>query len=158
MGGFYLAQATVEDLPALAELERLCFTHPWSPSQIAQELAPGGGAGGVLALCSGSRPRRTVRAFCAYRVVLEEMHVLDLAVAPAWRRRGLARFLLRVAMRRAARAGARRALLEVRAGNREALALYEKLGFARRGARRDYYSQPVEDAVLLEREPLPSDP
>ncbi len=156
--GLYLARATAEDLPALAELERLCFSHPWSPSQIAEELAASAGAGGVLLLCAGDRPARAIRAFCAYRVVVDEMHVLDLAVDPGWRRRGLARFLLRAAMRRAARAGARLALLEVRAGNRAALALYERLGFLRRGLRRDYYRQPVEDAVLLTREPLPDDP
>jgi ribosomal-protein-alanine N-acetyltransferase len=80
------------------------------------------------------------------------MQILDVAVDPAWRRRGLARFLLRVAFRRAAAAGARTALLEVRAGNREALRLYESLGFARTGVRRQYYREPVEDAVLLRRE------
>ena len=56
-------------------------------------------------------------------------------------------------MARAARAGARRALLELRAGNREALALYESLGFGRLGVRRGYYSEPTEDALVLAREP-----
>ena len=56
------------------------------------------------------------------------------------------------ALGRAARAGARRALLEVRAGNREALALYESLGFRRLGVRRGYYREPVEDALVLARE------
>jgi ribosomal-protein-alanine N-acetyltransferase len=70
-------------------------------------------------------------------------------VAPAARRRGLGGWLLRFALARAGRGGARRALLEVRAGNREALSLYGRLGFRPCGRRRDYYRDPVEDAVVL---------
>ena len=76
------------------------------------------------------------------------------AVAPPERRRGIARWLLRFAMGRAARRGACRALLEVRAGNREAVALYESLGFRRLCLRREYYREPVEDALVLAREGL----
>jgi ribosomal-protein-alanine N-acetyltransferase len=90
-------------------------------------------------------------AFCASRLVLDELHVLDLAVHPGWRRRGLARFLLGLALRQAAKAGAQVALLEVRAGNAPALALYAGLGFRPVGRRPGYYREPVEDALLLER-------
>jgi ribosomal-protein-alanine N-acetyltransferase len=58
---------------------------------------------------------------------------------------------VRLAMARGARAGARRALLEVRAGNTPARALYASLGFTDRGVRRGYYTAPLEDAVVLER-------
>jgi len=80
--------------------------------------------------------------------------VMNVAVAPGERRRGLARGLLRVVLRRAARAGARRALLELRVGNAGALALYESLGFRRLSLRRAYYREPVEDALVLVREGL----
>jgi ribosomal-protein-alanine N-acetyltransferase len=93
-------------------------------------------------------------AFCAYRVVLDELHVLDVAVHPKARRRGLARLLLRLALRGGARAGARLALLELRAGNEAALALYLSLGFKSVGRRREYYRQPVEDALLLQHDAL----
>jgi ribosomal-protein-alanine N-acetyltransferase len=79
--------------------------------------------------------------------------VMNVAVDPGYRRQGLARRLLVFAMARAARAGARRALLELRAGNREALALYESLGFRSLGVRRAYYGEPTEDALVLTREP-----
>jgi ribosomal-protein-alanine N-acetyltransferase len=95
-----------------------------------------------------------LRAYCAFRLVLDEMHVMNVAVGPGARRRGHARWLLGFAMRRAARAGARRALLELRAGNRAALALYESLGFRRLGVRRGYYQGPVEDALTLVRDAL----
>jgi len=85
------------------------------------------------------------------------MHIMNLAVAPSWRRRGLARWLLGFAMRQAWRSGSRRAFLEVRGSNLEALNLYEGLGFARLGVRRDYYHEPREDAVVLGLAALPSD-
>ena len=93
-------------------------------------------------------------AYGAFRLVLDEMHVMNVAVAPAHRRRGLARWLLLFAMGRAARAGAVRALLEVRASNREAAALYASLGFRRLSVRRAYYREPVEDGLVLVREGL----
>jgi ribosomal-protein-alanine N-acetyltransferase len=145
----FLERAVSADVAALAALEAACFSHPWTPAQIAEEVA-GGPPGGVLVLRGVGRDGHgALCAACAYRVVLDEMHILDVAVHPAWRRRGLARFLLRVALGRAAAAGARTALLEVRAGNHEALRLYESLGFARDGVRCQYYREPVEDAVVL---------
>ena len=112
----------------------------------------------MLVLRGRARPRERwggVRAYCVYRLIVDEMHILNVAVAPAWRRQGLARWILGFAMRKAAREGASRAFLEVRESNREALSLYEALGFVRVGARRGYYSEPLEDAVLLARERLP---
>lgn len=152
--GLLLRRAVLADVPALEALERACFTHPWTAAQLADELAAGS-PGLVLVL---ERPAGGgVRGLCAYgafRLVLDEMHVMNVAVAPPERRRGIARWLLTFSMRRAARSGARRALLEVRAGNREAVALYESLGFRRLGVRRGYYREPVEDALVLAREGL----
>ena len=95
-----------------------------------------------------------ILAYCVYRVIVDEMHILNVAVAPDRRRRGLARWLMRFALQKAARDGASRAFLEVRESNREALSLYEGLGFVRVGSRRGYYAEPLEDAVLLVREGL----
>lgn len=152
--GLLLRQAEPADVPALEALERTCFTHPWTAAQLADELAAGD-PGFVLVL---ERPAggggRRLCAYGSFRLVLDEMHVMNVAVAPPERRRGIARWLLRFAMGRAARRGARRALLEVRAGNREAVALYESLGFRRLGVRREYYREPVDDALVLAREGL----
>jgi len=146
--GLLLRQARPEDLPELAALEAACFTHPWTEAQIAEEMAVSS-PGGVFVLESAARERRVLCAYCAFRLVVDEMHVMNLAVAPEARRRGLARRLLRFALRRAARAGAETAFLELRAGNEGALALYESLGFRRLSRRRAYYRQPVEDALVL---------
>jgi len=116
--------------------------------------------GGVFVLEGPPRPEETagICAYCAFRLVVDEMHVMNVAVAPKARRRGLARRLLRFALRRAAIAGARTAFLELRAGNREALALYESLGFRPLSRRRAYYRQPVEDALVLVLEGLAAPP
>jgi ribosomal-protein-alanine N-acetyltransferase len=151
-----LRRAHAADVRALAALEAACFTHPWTEAQMAEEVATPPPAG-VLVLegpQGAGGPPGGLRAYCAFRLVLDEMQVMTLAVAPAARRRGLARWLLRFAMAKAARAGARRALLELRAGNRAALTLYESLGFRRLGVRRAYYRAPVEDALTLVRDAL----
>jgi ribosomal-protein-alanine N-acetyltransferase len=152
--GSFLRRALLADAPALAALEAACFSHPWTRAQVQEEIArvppdtvlvlegprsPGGPPGGI-------------RAYCSFRIVVDEMHVMNVAVDPGYRRRGLARRLLGFAMARAARAGARRALLELRGGNREALALYESLGFGSLGVRREYYREPTEDALVLARD------
>jgi ribosomal-protein-alanine N-acetyltransferase len=98
-----------------------------------------------------SDPGAAIRAYGSFRLVLDEVHVMNVAVAPRHRRQGLARWLLAFAMGKLWREGAERCLLEVRAGNGEAVALYESLGFRRVGVRRGYYREPREDALVLGR-------
>ncbi len=157
--GVLLRRGHPADLAALAALEAACFTHPWTKAQIAEEMTASP-PGGVFVLEGPPRPEETsgICAYCAFRLVLDEMHVMNVAVAPKARRRGLGRGLLRFAIRRAAGAGARRAFLELRAGNWEAFALYESLGFRPLSRRREYYRQPVEDALVLVLEGLAAAP
>ena len=151
--GLFVRRAVPEDADALAALAAGCFSRPWSAAQMGEEIARPSPSG-VLLACAAAGRVAELKAFCACRLVLDELHVLDLAVHPAWRRRGLARFLLDIALRRAAASGAALALLEVRAGNQPALALYATLGFRPAGRRPSYYRDPVEDALLLERDGL----
>jgi ribosomal-protein-alanine N-acetyltransferase len=83
------------------------------------------------------------------RVAADEFEVLNLAVAKARRRRGVATQLVEVALEDARIAGARQAYLEVRASNKGGIALYERLGFRVCGRRPNYYRDPIEDAILL---------
>ena len=145
--GAFLRRAGPSDTQVLSELERAASLHPWSEAQMRDELersAPDG----VLVLES----RGGILAYGAFRMVVDELHVMNLAVRPELRRRGLARFLLGIALARAARAGATRALLEVRAGNTAARALYTQCGFVPLGRREQYYADPPEDALVLVRE------
>ena len=98
---------------------------------------------------------RGIVAYCVYRLVVDDMHLMDVAVAPVWRRRGLARWLVRFALARTVRDGARRAFLEVRESNHPARALYASMGFSSAGRRAGYYREPPEPAVVLRLEPLP---
>lgn len=131
----------------MTAVERASSLHPWTEAQIRAELerdAPDA----VLAL----EGREGIVAYCALRIVVDEMHVMSLVVRPEARRRGLGRFLLGIALVRGWRAGATRALLEVRAGNTAARALYTESGFVPLGRRQQYYSDPPEDALVLVRE------
>jgi ribosomal-protein-alanine N-acetyltransferase len=148
--GVFLRRATAADVPALARLEAACFTHPWTEAQIADEVS-GVAPGMVLVLEGRPVEDERIRAYGSFRLVLDELHVLNVAVAPGHRRRGLARSLLAFALAKASRMGATRGLLEVRAGNAQALALYESLGFRPIGRRRAYYRDPLDDALVLAR-------
>jgi ribosomal-protein-alanine N-acetyltransferase len=144
------------DAEALAALEERCYTHPWTVRHFRDEIArPGRGRVVVL-----REPRaaddaeRGIRAYFAFQVVADEMHLLNLAVAPELRGRGWARWLLRLALVLGRRRGARRALLEVRRSNQPALALYRTAGFRELSVRRNYYRRPQEDALVLEKSGL----
>lgn len=98
-------------------------------------------------------PDCPVAAFCAFWRVAEQIHINNLAVLPELRGQGLGSRLLAEVMAESARMGAESATLEVRRSNTAALRLYAKAGFAEAGVRRNYYTQPVEDALVLVRNP-----
>lgn len=143
MSAAVVGLATAEDVPALAALEALSNPHPWSAAQLEEELRHPQGSVALV------RVGATVAAYLSTRLVLDEWHILNVATHPAHRRQGLGRLLLRHGAQAARERGATTALLEVRAGNTGALALYTGLGFARVGLRRGYYAPNGEDAVLM---------
>jgi ribosomal-protein-alanine N-acetyltransferase len=132
------------DLPALLALEREASSHPWSAASLGADLR----RGGIVLLRA---PGMGILAFCAFQVVLDELQITNLAVRRDHQRRCLGRLLLRCVLGLGAQRGASVAQLEVRRGNLAALGLYGSEGFATVGVRRDYYREPVEDALLLER-------
>jgi ribosomal-protein-alanine N-acetyltransferase len=140
-----LEPAQADDLRAITALERACYSHPWSEASLRQAIS---NEQRYRALVLRA-PDRAVRAYCIVQRVADELHVHNLAVTEAARRRGLARRLLAHVLEEARHSGARLALLEVREGNRAARALYGALGFEEVGHRRGYYASPTEDAILL---------
>jgi [ribosomal protein S18]-alanine N-acetyltransferase len=114
-------------------------------------------AGDILMLAQGgtriwvAEEAGEVVAASAARTVADEVEILNLGVAPPWRRRGVGRNLLVAAIERAAQAGARQVFLEVRESNRGARAFYAALGFVQTGRRPNYYRDPAEDALVLSR-------
>jgi ribosomal-protein-alanine N-acetyltransferase len=140
-----------EDAPALARLEAACMTHPWGKAQLLVELSREGPPAVVLLRDALRREEKTggLLGFSALRATAGEAEILNLGIAPEARGRGLGRFLLRLARRLAARRGAGELFLEVRESNLAARRLYASEGFLETARRRRYYSQPVEDAVLM---------
>ena len=138
------------DLDAVAALEAACFTNPWTRDMLARELE----RSEVTRVYVLRLPGWRVAAFCACWIVYDELHINTIAVAADLRRRGLAARLMSHVLRDAARAGARRATLEVRRSNAAARALYERLGFTLTAVRPRYYTQPDEDALILWRDDL----
>jgi ribosomal-protein-alanine N-acetyltransferase len=99
---------------------------------------------------------REVCGFIATRLNADELHVNNLGVRQDSRRRGIGGALLGAALDAGTRRGARLAVLEVRSGNLEAQALYRRFGFAVVGERRHYYKEPVENAIIMTRQLVPT--
>ncbi len=133
------------NLDAIVEIERASFSSPWTAEMFRWELR-NTDVSSTYVLRTADR---AVAAFCCVWTVLDELHINNVAVRPAWRRRGFAIALLQHVMDLAARQGATRATLEVRRSNLAALRLYDRLGFTVTAVRPNYYSNPVEDALIL---------
>ena len=142
------------DIDAIVGLEAESFTNPWRRETLVWELRNSDVTQVYVLRDDGGK----MLAFCVCWVIFDELHINTLAVAPAARRTGVATFLLRAVMAEAARAGAQKATLEVRASNSAALALYSALGFQVAAQRPRYYTNPEEDALILWRESLDTSP
>jgi ribosomal-protein-alanine N-acetyltransferase len=155
-GRLWLEAATAEDLPAIVEIERRCFSHPWSVRHFRDALrnAPRSRILVLRSAFDASDPARGVHGYAVVQAVADEMHVHNLAVPPERRRLGLGRRLMELALDWGRGRGARRAFLEVRPTNAAALALYGSLGFRTVSLRRRYYQHPTEDALVLEKPDL----
>ncbi len=130
------------DLGRLARLHKGCFEEAWSRSDLAHLLAMPGGFGLIARLFDGGLASfdalRGV-GFALCRVVGEESELLSIGVGPAYRRRGIAGYLLRASMERAHALDARQMFLEVAVDNVSAQRLYLEHGFEQVGTRPDYY-------------------
>lgn len=146
----FLDRAGEGDLDGLLALDEACSPNPWTRATMRTALEPGRGYS-VLVLRAPLVAPGALAGYCCFQAVVDEVHVHNVAVGPSWRGRGLGRLLVGTALSVAARAGARLAFLEVRAGNAPALALYRALGFAPLHVRRGYYESPREDAVVMRR-------
>lgn len=134
-----------EDLTGVLEVEAESFTNPWTREMYQWELTNRDLCRIYVVRTSEHR----VAGFCAFWLVFDEIHINNVALRPVCRGLGLGTALMRHVLAEGRRLGARRATLEVRASNTGARRLYERLGFAVAGTRRNYYSSPVEDALIL---------
>ena len=131
------------DLPAIAELEQICFRSPWTLNMLKGELK------NRLAYYHVLELDEKIVAYAGMWVVFEEAHITNVAVSPEHRRRGLGRRIMLESMREAVKLHATQMTLEVRETNFSAQALYESLDFQNVGRRKKYYSDTGEDAFIL---------
>jgi ribosomal-protein-alanine N-acetyltransferase len=134
-----------DHLEDIVKLEAASFSNPWSREMLARELRNQD----VARVYVLRNRHRELLAFCASWFIADELHINTLAVRADMRRRGLATRLLRHVLAEATAAGVNRATLEVRRSNVPALKLYERLGFQIQATRPNYYSNPVEDGLIL---------
>lgn len=138
-----IVNMTADHVEAVAELERLCFRDPWSENSIASEL------NNQLALWLVAEENGRVAGYIGSQTVPDESDVMNVAVHPDFRRRGIAQALVMALCDALKKQGSVSLTLEVRASNEPAKALYEKLGFEQVGRRPNYYRNPKEDAYIL---------
>ena len=132
-----MAQAHV---PAIAGLEKLCFSDPWSESSIETELSC------RLSCWLVAMEGDALLGYVGSQTVLQEADMMNIAVADTHRRRGIARMLVEELIRQL---DAYQLTLEVRASNYDAIALYGSRGFRSVGRRKNYYEHPKEDAIII---------
>jgi ribosomal-protein-alanine N-acetyltransferase len=136
-----------QDVPAVLEIERVSFPHPWSLTSFETELAAAW-AEPLVALEPEAGGERVVGYTCVWHVA-DEVQLLNVAVHPAWRRRGVGEALVRTVLARAEARRARAVVLEVRVANVAARRLYGRLDFRTAAIRRGYYG-PGQDGLLME--------
>lgn len=141
-----IVEMTQNHVSQIAELEARCFSDPWSARSIASELE------NPLSLWLVEEREGCVAGYIGSQSVPPEADVMNVAVAPEFRRCGVASALLSALLARLCAQGIESLSLEVRVSNAPARALYERFGFAAVGLRKNYYLDPKEDALILRKE------
>ena len=139
--------ASADDLDGVLAIEEASFNNPTTRAWYEAELQ----RPDVCFIYVVRTADLPVAGFCAFWLVGDQAHINQLAIRPDLRRHGLGRQLIEAVAVEAARLGAVELTLEVRESNEPAIRLYESTGFAREGVRKNYYSTPVEHALILNR-------
>lgn len=140
-----LERMTDAHVDQIAQLEKQCFSDPWSEKSVASEL------NNCLSLWLVALDGATVAGYIGSQSVGDEADMMNVAVHPDYRRRGIARELVMGLVAALEEKGVHSLALEVRASNAPAIALYEQLGFIQVGLRPNYYRNPKENALILKK-------
>ena len=141
-----LEKLNASHVPQIAQLEKICFSDPWSERSIASELE------NKLSCWLVAMEGEQVAGYIGSQTVCGETDMMNVAVHPDHRRKGIAEALILALVEELKAAESHCLTLEVRASNAPAIALYEKLGFTEIGRRKNYYRNPKEDALILRKE------
>lgn len=130
-------------IPALAQLERLCFSQPWSENSLSSELT------NKLSFFLVAQQCENIAGYAGMQCIVGECYMYNVAVFPEYRGRGVGTKLVQALIDRAAQMDAAFITLEVRASNRQAISVYQKLGFQKAGCRKNFYTAPTEDGLIM---------
>lgn len=137
---------SAEHVEQVAKLEAECFSCPWSERSISSEIK------NPLSYWLVAVDADTIAGYVGSQSVLGEADMMNIAVSPAYRRKGIAKSLVENLILGLQDRGVHCLTLEVRASNAAAISLYDRLGFVQVGRRPNYYSAPKEDALILRKE------
>ena len=141
---FTIRKMQREDIEAVYEIELLSFTTPWSKESLSYELEQNLFAKYVVVVCD-----EKVVAYCGLWVIVDDAQITNIAVHPEYRGMKIGESLLTFSLQLSKEMGARRLSLEVRVSNHIAQSLYKKLGFEPGGIRKGYYTDNLEDALVM---------
>ena len=142
-----IVEMAEEDLLQVLEIENLSFAFPWSEDLFEQELKSEFSK--VFLAKKEENRRRFVAGYTSFWSVVDEIHIVNLAVHPRYRRNGIGTALISFGLDYYFQRGDKYATLEVRKSNVAALRLYKKLGFEEEGVRYCYYPDNWEDAIIM---------
>lgn len=139
-----IRQAEEKDIKPMAEMDVLCFSAPWSEESFRNEIEENRLAFYIVAEISGS-----MVGYAGLWCIVDEGHITNVAVHPAYRRKGIGEALISVLLAHTVNNGILSHTLEVRASNEAAISLYAKFGFEPAGLRKNYYEDNGEDAIIM---------
>lgn len=142
--GFRIRLADEGDIKRIAEMEKFCFSDPWSEESVRKEIMENPRAFYVVGERDGM-----VQGYVGVWCIIDEGDITNVAVAPEFRRKHLAENLIKTLMDITEKEGINRWTLEVRVSNTPAIKLYEKMGFTSAGIRKAYYQDNHEDALIM---------
>ena len=137
--------ATTSDAEKIAEIEQLCFSVPWSGTSVREFIE------NPLAVMITAKANGSIVGYVGLYSVADEADIANVAVIPEYRRCGIAKALITQALLYSKEKGIKKLMLEVRASNIAAINLYKSFGFICVGTRKNYYTQPKEDALLMDK-------
>ena len=138
-----IRRMTLEDVEAVTKIEQECFSLPWSEKSFEDSISR---EDTIFLVCEDAS---VVTGYMGMYVSFDEASVTNVAVSPAFRKKGYGEQLVAVAKEKAKDAGAESIFLEVRVSNVPAISLYKKMGFEELGIRKKFYEHPVEDAIIM---------
>jgi ribosomal-protein-alanine N-acetyltransferase len=142
-------QKTPAHLNGAAELEKLCFSSPWSAASLELLTNEGIGVGYLLTVPAAPGSEPAVAAYGGMLITVDEGQITNIAVHPDHRRKGYGAAITRALLRHAKDAKLESVSLEVRVSNTAAIELYRKTGFVEAGRRKGFYAKPTEDALVM---------